>query len=207
MVWSPETVKFSPEPSIVTMSLFRVVCSPASWSGESRPWMTWWVRTAVSCGTSASTALSESAGIASNAGLAGARTVMSCALFSESPRLAAPTAVTSVDSTGLALAAVATGAVAMPSKLPAPEAGTAEQPAPNGWESMASLLGADDDVDIELLLLEPEALSASASDPQAASPSARVAATGRMAPRLRRVLFTGGAPCVRATAEVQHVAG
>src|SRR6201986_1758746 len=43
---------------------------------------------------------------------------------------AALTAVTRVDSAGLADAAVATGAVAMPVKLPAPLFGTAEQPGP-----------------------------------------------------------------------------
>src|SRR4051794_19257774 len=120
--------------------------------------MTWWVRIEVSCGTSASTALSLSAGTAWNAGFAGASTVMSCWLFSESTRLAALTACTSVDRTGLLLAAVATGAVAMPAKLPAPSAGTWEQPAPNGW-SMAALLEEVDELLGVELLLEPEALS------------------------------------------------
>ncbi len=42
------------------------------------------------------------------------------------------TAVTSVDSSGLLEAAVATGSLAMPSKLPAPSFGTEEQAGPNG---------------------------------------------------------------------------
>src|SRR4051794_11486404 len=186
-VWSPEMVKFSPEPSIVTVSLFSVVCSPASWSGESRPWMTWWVRIEVSCGTSARTALSVSAGTAWNAGFAGASTVMSCWLFSESTRLAAVTAWTSVESTGLALAAVATGAVLMPSKLPAPSAGTCEQAAPNGC-SMAALLDGAAEPLVDALL-DPDAPVESESDEHAVRPRARVTATGRRA--LRQGVFTG----------------
>ena len=74
----------------------------------------------------------------SNALLAGAKTVMPCALLSESTRLAFFTAVTSVDSTGLPDAAVATGTLAMAAKLPGFEAsvGTAAQPAPN-WSPAA----------------------------------------------------------------------
>src|SRR4051812_33959234 len=57
---------------------------------------------------------------------------MPCALFSASTRFAFFTAVTSVDSTGLPDAAVATGAFAIDAKLPGLEAsvGTAAQPAP-----------------------------------------------------------------------------
>jgi hypothetical protein len=47
-----------------------------------------------------------------------------------STRPACFTAVTSVDSTGLAEAAVATGAVDIPLKLPAPDLGTDAQPEP-----------------------------------------------------------------------------
>ena len=50
--------------------------------------------------------------------------------LSVSTRPAALTAATRVDSTGLAEAAVATGAVAIPLKLPAPDFGTDEQPGP-----------------------------------------------------------------------------
>jgi hypothetical protein len=56
--------------------------------------------------------------------------VMPLAAFSVSTRPAFLTAVTSVDSTGLADAAVATGAVAMPVKLPAPVLGTDEHAGP-----------------------------------------------------------------------------
>ena len=57
-------------------------------------------------------------GIFSKALLAGAKTVIPCALLSESTRLAFFTAVTSVDRTGLPDAAVATGTFAMAAKLP-----------------------------------------------------------------------------------------
>src|SRR4051794_20669771 len=128
--------------------------------------MTWWVRIEVSCGTSASTALSVSAGTAWNAGFAGARTVMSCWLFSESTRLAALTAWTSVDRAGLLLAAVATGDVAMPAKLPAPSAGTWAHAAPNGWP-MAALLEEAAELLVAWLLLGPEALLGPAPELQA----------------------------------------
>ena len=68
----------------------------------------------MSVGTSASTDCRVSAGILSNAELTGANTVNGPALFSVSPRLAAVTAATSVDSSGLLLAAVPTGSAAMP---------------------------------------------------------------------------------------------
>src|SRR4051794_165322 len=125
-----------------------------------------------------------------NAGLAGASTVMSWAEFSVSPRLAAVTAWTSVDNAGLLLAAVATGAVLMPSKLPAPSAGTCEQAEPNGWSAIAALLdGAE--VLMSEELLEPETvLPAASSDPQAERVTAIVEAATSRAPRLRRVLFT-----------------
>src|SRR5512133_2599935 len=79
--------------------------------------------------------------MAANASLLGASTVMSCALFNVSPRPAFVTAVTSVDRAGLCDAAVATGAFAMPAKLPEPSAGTAAQPAPNGASAVMSSAG------------------------------------------------------------------
>src|SRR3954453_13348166 len=101
-----------------------------------------------------------------NAGSAGASTVMSCWPLSESTRLAAVTACTSVDSAGLALAAVATGTVAMPAKLPAPSVGTAAHPAPTGVVAAAgAVVGPADalaevDDDDELLSEEPPELQA-----------------------------------------------
>lgn len=76
----------------------------------------------------ASTPFSVADGIAAKAALSGANTVMLSAEFSVFTRPALVTAVTRVDSTGLAEAAVATGAVDMPVKLPAPVLGTAEHP-------------------------------------------------------------------------------
>src|SRR3712207_1071060 len=142
-VWA--TVKSSPEPSMVTSSPPRVVCVPASSSGASRPSMTWWLRIAVSCALSASTACSWSAGMASKAGFAGAITVTSWALLRVSTRLACMTAWTSVESTGLLLAAVATGSSVMPVKEPSPSAGTAAQPSPKGSaDDVPMSLGADE---------------------------------------------------------------
>jgi hypothetical protein len=80
-------------------------------------------------------------GILANAALSGANTVMFAAELSVSTRPAALTAVTRVDSAGLAEAAVATGAVAMPVKLPAPDLGTAAQPGP---KSLAAVAGEED---------------------------------------------------------------
>src|SRR5579859_899165 len=57
--------------------------------------------------------------------------------LSVSTRPAFLTAVTRVDSTGLADAAVATGAVAMPVKLPAPVLGTEEHPGPKSDMALA----------------------------------------------------------------------
>ncbi len=78
----------------------------------------------------ASRALRSFFGIASKAGSAGAKTVSSGAELSGSTRSAAVTAATRVLSSGLALAAEATGAVAMPSNEPSPSVGTSAQPAP-----------------------------------------------------------------------------
>jgi hypothetical protein len=85
----------------------------------------------VSRALSASTALRSLAGTFANASSVGAKTVSASAPFRVSTRPASVTAVTSVLSSGLALAADATGAVDMPSKLPAPVVGTDAQPAPN----------------------------------------------------------------------------
>src|SRR4051794_2079543 len=179
--------KFSPDPSMVIWSLFSVVCVPASWSGVRRPWMTWCSSTDVSWAVSAISGWSVSGGTASKAGLSGASRVRSGAVFSESTRLAWVTARARVDSAGLALAAVTTGTVAMPAKLPAPSAGTPAQPTPNGAVDAAgaelSLVGALEELDDALLSEEPPEL-------QALSVIARPEVTAMATPRLRKVLVT-----------------
>src|ERR1700729_2715561 len=85
----------------------------------------------------ASTPFKVAAGILAKAAFSGANTVMPLAEFSVSTRPAFLTAVTRVDSTGLADAAVATGAVAMPVKLPAPLFGTEAQPGPKSATALA----------------------------------------------------------------------
>lgn len=93
--------------------------------------------------------LSRSAfGIFAKASLVGAKTVMSRALFGVSTRPAFRTAVTRVERSQLFDAAVATGSFAMPSKLPAPVAGTdahavrtAGRPCPRVVRRALGLLG------------------------------------------------------------------
>jgi hypothetical protein len=84
----------------------------------------------------------------------------------------------------------------MPWKLPAPEAGTWEQPEPNGWvePAAAALPEAEEEPAMELLsalVLLPEALPDDESEPQALSVTARVETAARRAPRVRTLLFTG----------------
>ena len=75
------------------------------------------------------------------------------------------TALTSVESTGLALAAVATGAVSMPLKLPAPVAGTAEQAEPNGADAvLPEAIGV---LAIGLLAMGADAAAEAAVEPDA----------------------------------------
>src|SRR4051812_49754483 len=81
---------------------------------------------------SASTASRLAFGIFSNAELIGAKIVNGPGPLSVSTRPAAVTAATSVDSSGLLLAAVAAGSSAMPAKLPSPSLGTLAQPGPDG---------------------------------------------------------------------------
>src|SRR5215217_1582555 len=137
-----------------------------------------------------SSPLSASAGSASNAGLAGASTVMSSVVFSVSPRLAAVTAWTSVDSVGLLLAAVATGSSVIPVKLPSPSVGTAEQPAPKGSSDVGTVLVSA--ASLELMLVSADALLLDpSSEPQALSVMASVETAVMRTPRVRRLLFTG----------------
>src|SRR4051794_34752429 len=185
-------VNVSPDPSTVTVSLLTVVCCPAISAGVSRPDTTWWVSMAVSCGTSAASAFSWSAGTAWNASSAGARTVTSCWLFSESTRFAAATDRTRAENTGFALSAVTTGAPAIPAKLAGPWAGT-KHPGPNGWSAGgagAVLAGAT----VPLPAAALAAPAPGASEVQAVSVTARTATADRAAPRARLGLITDGAP-------------
>src|SRR5215207_1035963 len=77
-------------------------------------------------------------GRAENVSLVGANTVIPSAELRVSTRPASLTAPTRDDSTGLLEAAVATGSWAMPMKLPAPLAGTAEQAGPKFMPAAAA---------------------------------------------------------------------
>src|SRR6476646_5249822 len=125
--WVP-TTKSGSFPEMVRSAPSSVLWVPASSSGFRAPAMTWYVRILVSAALSASTDLRVFGGIWPKASLVGAKTVRDfCELrVSTSPALV--TAVTSVDRTGLALAAEATGAVAMPLNEPAPVFGTGVRP-------------------------------------------------------------------------------
>src|SRR5690348_15278725 len=126
----------------------RVLCSPASISGVSLPGTTWFVSTLVSRPFGSFIAASIVAfGTAAKASLLGAKTVMSLAELRVSPRPASVTAVTRVDRTGLLLAAVATGSVAIPENEPLPSAGTAAQPAPKGLPAMSSVVLEEEELD------------------------------------------------------------
>ena len=121
--------------------------------------------------------------------MAGANTVMFDAELSVSTRPAFFTAATSVDRTGLLEAAVATGAVDIPLKLPAPDEGTDAQPEPKSVvevdpDGMAEAPDdaieddPDDGADEDEADVPPELL-------QAAVPKASPAATADTA-RMRR---------------------
>src|SRR5262245_57676700 len=124
----------------------------------------------VSASVSASTPLSVSVGILANAVSIGANTVNGPPVLRVSTRPAAPTADTSVVSSGLLLAAVPTGSSAMPSTLPSPSLGTAAQAAPVG---PAAAIGSDAAGSVPIGSLggaEAAATPAEASD-RAAMPS------------------------------------
>src|SRR3954453_10252530 len=146
---SAPTLKSGFEPLILSVSPSSVLCVPSSWSGVSFPAPTWYVRILVRVCLSASTACSVFGGILPNASFVGAKTVIAFCEFSVSTRPAFLTAVTSVESTGLALAAEATGAVAMPFKNPGHAFGTAVQALPKVWAAgsapmlVSLLLGAE----------------------------------------------------------------
>src|SRR3954470_19060272 len=92
----------------------------------------------VSRSLSAMTELMVSFGMAANASFTGANTVKGPPVFNVSTSPASLTALTSVDSAGLFDAAVATGSLAMPSRLPSPSAGSDEQAGPSGAAAIAS---------------------------------------------------------------------
>src|SRR5690242_2944318 len=142
-----------------------------------------------------------------NASFVGAKTVMSSVVLRVSPRPAAVTAVTRVDSAGLLEAAVATGSCAMPLRLPLPLAGTPAQPGPNG-ASAAIEAGADDSAAMDSGAIDDVAMDSDAMDAGAeaagvavvAPPPDEQAATATVAPRTRaprrriRCWDMGGAP-------------
>ena len=144
----------------------------------------------------ASTPFSVAAGILANAAFSGANTVMPLAAFSVSTRPAFLTAVTRVDSTGLADAAVATGAVAMPVKLPAPVLGTAEHAGPKSDMALADEPAPDATADDDAMGDDEAGAAAGVVDEddelQAAAPTARLAAMPDTASRRR---FFTVSPC------------
>src|ERR1700678_2206457 len=105
---------------------------------------------------------------------------MPAAEFSVATSPACLTAVTRVDRSGLADAAVATGAVAIPVKLPAPDVGTEAQPGPKSdvVDAAAAVAGAEAGGVLEL----GELL-------HAAAPTARPAAATEAA-RMRYCMVT-----------------
>ena len=93
-----------------------------------------------------------------------------------------------MDSTGLLLAAVATGSDDMPSKDPLPVVGTAEQAAPNGSVPAASDIDGEADgligADIDGLLIGADELpAAGAAVPLSVPQAAKLSGSTRAAPR------------------------
>ena len=108
-----------------------------------------------------------------------------------STRPAFLTAVTSVDSTGLADAAVATGAVDMPVKLPAPDLGTEAQPGPKSrgggaGGGRADDIGAEDE---DAAAERPTAAVDERLELHAAAPRAQVGGEAGQMARIRRFIM------------------
>src|SRR6478609_1790455 len=198
LAFSLPTVNISPEPLTVSVVPASVLWSPAILSGAIFPATTWFVRILVSVALSARTLFRVSAGILANASLVGAKTVMAGAEFSVSTRPAALTAVTSVESTGLLLAAVATGSVAIPLNEPLPSFGTAEQATPKGW-LIASVVVELLEAVVEAELLVDGAAAAAAGgvlvEPHAASPIGSAAARATKTVARRAVLVRAFMMC------------
>ena len=138
-------------------------------------------------------------GSAANASFVGANTVMPSAELSVSTRPALVTAVTRVLRAGLCDAAVATGSMAMPSKLPGPSFGTAAQPAPKTWSAAASAVG-----DAGIATRSGAEPRTSRDEPQAASANGAVtssaaAATRREGVRMGSSRVCEGEACVAST--------
>ena len=81
----------------------------------------------MSASLSASTARGPPSGIFSKAAFTGTKIVNGPSLFNVSTSPASVTAVTSVDSSGLLLVAVAAGSSVIPAKVPSPSVGTARR--------------------------------------------------------------------------------
>src|SRR3954452_4785377 len=177
------TVNASPEPSTLMVSPASVLWVPASWSGESFPPTTWWLRILVSVALSASTPSRVFLSILANASSVGANTVIASAEFRVSPRPATPTAETRVFSSGLLLAAVATGSVAMPLNEPLPSDGISLQPGP---KVSAAALMVSDVVGLEDAVLFDPVEPESSLLPQAARVNVSAREVAAIAPVLRR---------------------
>ena len=105
-------------------------------------------------------------------------------MSSVSTRPAFSTAVTSVERTGLLLAAVATGALVIPEKLPAPLLGTALHAGPKSVTvAVEPDVAGEPELELPDVVPKPPVLVAELLDPQAETVAAR--ATAKPAPRTR----------------------
>ena len=140
----------------------------------------------MSSSLSASTALRMSSGMAAKASLVGAKIVNGPSLFSVSTRSASPTAVTRVESSGFAEAAVAAVSSAMPANEPSPSVGTAAQPGPKAPSMSTSPMSSD--MSSDGATVSTGSAPVSVSSPQAAnrSPPAAMTAPTRSRFRVRR---------------------
>src|SRR5215471_21375110 len=114
----------------------------ASWAGVTWPLTTWYLRILVSSAGLCIMVIDD-AGSLLNAVLAGAKTVTACMVLRSAVSPAVLMSLARVVSSGLCEAAVATGSMLIPWKLPMPVAGTIPQSDPNravsamAWWAMA----------------------------------------------------------------------